>query len=152
MEILRDPALVEGTDWRRRAVLPNEIVVREGELARKMYLVESGTLRVSGRVELEDRRRIQPGLCELGAGDLFGELNLFEQRPRTASVIALSGGCLLEVDCAALTRYLDTHPTQGYLFLKATVAVLIDRLTRADQRVEQLFGWGLKAHGIDRHL
>ncbi len=151
-QIISDPQFAEGVSWRRRRFEPNEVVVREGEDDRQMYLVESGALRVSGRVELEDSRHIQPGLCDLGAGDVFGELTLFEAHPRTASVVALEPGVLVEIDCDQLSRYLDARPDVGYVLLKAIFGVLIDRLAKANQRVEQLFAWGLKVHGIDKHL
>ncbi len=126
--------------------------IREGEKERKMYLIERGSLRVSCRVELEDNRAIQPGLHDLGAGDLFGELALFEAHPRTASVVAIDEGELLEIDCRRLSAYLEQHPEIGYAILKIMFQVLIDRLGRTNRRVERLMTWGLKVHGIDKHL
>lgn len=151
-EIIQDPEFPEGKAWVRRRFSPNEVIVREGEKARKMYLVESGSLRVSGRVRLEDDRTIQPGLHDLGPDDLFGELTLFAEHPRTASVLALDEGELLEIDCRQLSAYLEQRPEVGYALLKIMFQVLIGRLGKANQRVEQLMAWGLKVHGIDRHL
>jgi CRP-like cAMP-binding protein len=152
LEIMDDEAFAEGESWRRRSFVENEVIVREGDQERKMYLIESGTLRVSGRVELEDQRHIQPGLCDLGVGDVFGELALFDTQPRSASVVAVSSGELREIDCRCLSEYLEQHPAQGYALLKAMFKVVTDRLSRANERVEHLFAWGLKAHGIDKHL
>jgi len=152
LQVIGDPQFPEGEAWRRRRFQANEYIVREGDQDRIMYLVESGSLRVSGRVTLDDRRHIQPGLCDLGAGDLFGELSLFESHARTASVIAIEGGTLVEIDCRRLSRYLDERPELGYQVLKRLFHVLIDRLSQANERVEHLFAWGLKMHGIDRHL
>jgi len=151
-EIVQDPEFPEGEAWVRRRFSPNEVIVREGDKERKMYLVERGSLRVSGRVQLEDDRAIQPGLHDLGPGDLFGELTLFAEHPRTASVLALEEGELLEIDCRRLSVYLEQRPEVGYALLKIMFQVLIDRLGKANQRVEQLMAWGLKVHGIDRHL
>lgn len=152
IDIIGEEDFPEGEAWRHRGFVANEAIVREGDEDRKMYLIESGKLRVSGRVELEDQRHIQPGLADLGAGDLFGELTLFESHPRTASVIAIEDGELVEVDCEHLSEYLDRHPDKGYVLLKAMFHVLIDRLSKANQRVGHLFAWGLKVHGIDKHL
>lgn len=152
LEIIRDPEFREGDAWARRHFSPNEVIVREGDQERKMYLIERGSLRVSCRVELEDNRAIQPGLHDMGAGEVFGELALFESRPRTASVVALEEGELLEIDCRRLSAYLDQRPKTGYAILKIMFQVLIDRLSRTNQRVEHLMAWGLKVHGIDKHL
>ncbi len=152
LQVIQDPEFPEGEAWKRRDFEANETIVREGDEDRTMYLVESGSLRVSGRVALEDDRHIQPGLADLGAGDLFGELSLFERHTRTASVVAIDPGRLVEIDCERLSAYLDRRPELGYLVLKRLFEVLIDRLSRANERVEHLFAWGLKVHGIDRHL
>ncbi len=47
---------------------------------------------------------------------------------------------------------LERHPDVGYAFLKTLFYVLSERLGKANQRVEHLFAWGLKVHGIDKHL
>ena len=152
LQIIQDPEFPEGEAWHRRSFEANEIILREGDEERTMYLVESGGLRVSGRVTLEDDRHIQPGLADLGAGDLFGEFSLFETHARTASVVAIDTGSLVAIDCVRLSDYLEQRPDVGYLVLKRLFMVLIDRLSRANERVEHLFAWGLKMHGIDQHL
>jgi CRP/FNR family cyclic AMP-dependent transcriptional regulator len=152
LQIIQEPEFPEGEAWRRREFAAQEVIVREGDEDRTMYLVESGSLRVSGRVALEDDRHIQPGLADLAAGDLFGELALFEKHARTASVVAIEPGSLIEIDCEYLSDYLERHPERGYHLLKRLFMVMIHRLSQANQRVEHLFAWGLKVHGIDRHL
>lgn len=152
LPIIQDPDFPEGTAWRRRSFKANETIVREGAEDRTMYLVESGSLRVSGRVTLKNERHIQPGLADLKAGDLFGELALFESHARTASVVTIEPTILLEIDCTHLSLYLEQHPDLGYQLLKRMFMVLTNRLSQANQRVEHLFAWGLKVHGIDRHL
>ena len=150
--ILEDPAFPEGTAWRRSTFETNDTIVREQEEGRSIFLIEAGRLRVSGRVRLEDSRRIQPGICDLGPGDLFGELCLFSAHARSASVTAISDGRLVEIDGGALSLYLDNHPELGYLFLREMFTTLTHRLGRANLRIESLLAWGLKAHGIDRYL
>ena len=152
LAITRDPEFAEGRHWRWRSFEPDEVIVQEGDLTRRMYLIEEGLLRVMGQVALDDERKIKPGLADLGPGNLFGEMTLFEERPRTATVTALEAARLLEIDCEALSDYLDTHPETGYALLKALFHVLMQRLSKANERLESLFAWGLKAHGIDRHL
>jgi len=151
-EILRDPGLLDaGIACRRRFGTGQQIIV-EGSVDRSVYLVEEGTVRVSERVRLEDSRHIQPGLCDLGVGEVFGELSLFEAGPRSASVVAVGPCELLVFDAEALAAHFDRHPESGYVVLKDLFSVLSQRLRRADRRLGSLFAWGLKAHGIDRHL
>ncbi len=156
IEILRtvidDPCFPENSAWSRYRFDNGEVIVREGEEGRALYLVEEGELRVTGRVQVDDHRFVQPGICDLHAGDLFGEFCLFRPSPRSASVTALTEGELIEIDGVRLSHYLDEHPDLGYPLLKELFTTLNHRLGRANERVEHLFAWGLKAHGIDRYL
>ncbi|MCB1785760.1 MAG: cyclic nucleotide-binding domain-containing protein [Chromatiaceae bacterium] len=152
VDVLRDPHLLESGVAQRLPFEAGQTIIVEGAEDRCVYLIERGSVRVSGRVEIEDHRHIQPGLCDLGAGEVFGELSLFESAPRSASVIAVEPCELLVFDAEALSRYFETHPERGYVVLKDLFGVLNRRLRQADRRVGSLFAWGLKAHGIDRHL
>lgn len=150
--ILCDPKLLEAGIVENRHYDSGEPIIVEGADDRSVYLVQSGTVRVTGRIELEDHRHIQPGLCDLGAGDVFGELSLFESGPRSASVVAVEACDLLVFDALALGDYFDRHPELGYLVLKELFTVVTSRLRQTDRRLGSLFAWGLKAHGIDQHL
>jgi len=150
--ILRDPLFVENGIAQHQTFDSGMPIVREGSSGRGLFLLEKGSARVTERVELEDQRHIQPGLCDLQAGDVFGELSLFEMAPRSASVIAIKPCELLLFDADKLVNYLDRHPEQGYPVLKDLFSILSNRLRQADKRLGSLFSWGLKAHGIDRHL
>ncbi|MEZ0123264.1 MAG: Crp/Fnr family transcriptional regulator [Candidatus Reddybacter sp.] len=152
LSILRDQALVTAGIAKNSVYSVNDTIVSEGMDDRRLYLIEKGHARVSGRVALADGRHIQPGLCDLGPGDIFGELSLFDAGSRSASVIALDDVEVLEFGALALESYLDQHPEQGYAVLKVLLKTLSSRLRQTDRRCEQLFAWGLKEHGIDQHL
>jgi len=150
--ILSDPQLVEAGIAERRSFEGGESIIVEGQEDRRIYLIKGGSVRVAGRVELGDQRHIRPGLCDLSAGEVFGELSLFESGPRSASVVAIDDCDLLVLDAEALAGYFDRHPERGYVVLKWLFSVLSGRLRQADRRFGSLFAWGLKAHGIDRQL
>lgn len=150
--ILGDPNFPEGKAWRRRRLKPNQAIVREGEKGCALFYVEQGTLRVTGRVRLENAQPVRPGFCDLGPGDLFGELSLFGDGPRAATVMAVEAAQVVELDGVRLRRHLDAHPRLGYAFLCRLYEMLAERLRRADRQLEGLIAWGLRAHGIERHL
>ncbi len=150
--ILRDPLFVERGIATHQTYDTGSPIVREGSTGRGLFLLEKGTARVTERVQLENQRHIQPGLCDLQACDVFGELSLFESAPRSASVVALEPCELLLFDAEKLVDYLDQHPEQGYPVLKDLFSMLSKRLRQTDKRLGSLFAWGLKAHGIDTHL
>ncbi|HIE55151.1 MAG TPA: cyclic nucleotide-binding domain-containing protein [Chromatiaceae bacterium] len=151
-EILADAEFAEGTAWRRHHLHPNQVIVREGEKGRSLFYIERGKLRVTGRVQLDSERHVQPGICDMGAGEVFGELSLYGCRTRTATVTALSEAVVVELDGEQLAQFLHANPELGYRMLRALFETLADRLSRADRQMENLLAWGLKAHAIEKHL
>jgi CRP-like cAMP-binding protein len=151
-ELLASPDFRRAVDWRRRPFAAGEVIVQEGQLDRSLFLIEEGSADVVCDVWLEDDKHIRPGIWVLGPGDLFGELVLFDQRPRAASVVARTPGRVVAIDAESLRAFLDGHPELGYRLLKELFALLTERLRRANQRLESVFAWGLRAHGIDRHI
>jgi CRP-like cAMP-binding protein len=152
LEILRSPDLVDRGIAADRTYAANDVVVAEGDEDPRKFLIEEGTVRVTGRVTLEAGRHIQPGLSDLGPGEVFGELMLFEGGARSATVTAIAPTRLREFDAVRLADWFDAHPEQGYVVLKSLFTILTVRLRKADQRLANLFAWGLKMHGIDKHL
>jgi putative ABC transport system ATP-binding protein len=63
----------------RRQFMPNEVIVREGEVGEELFLISEG--------EVEVDREGQE-VARLGPGDFFGELSLMSGNPRNATVIA----------------------------------------------------------------
>lgn len=152
LDILRNPVFLEQGIAELKHYGDGEMIVSEGAEDRSIYLIEKGSARVTERVELEDNRHIQPGLCDLSADDIFGELSLFEAAPRSASVIAIEDCEMRVFDALALSDYFEAHTELGYPVVKALFIILSSRLRQADRRLGSLFAWGLKAHGIDQHL
>ncbi len=151
-KVLEHEDFPEGTKWRYVNYAPGETVLKEGETTRGVYLVVEGTASVNMKVELEDNRSIRSGISKLVAGDTFGELNLFDALPRSATVTAETDLKLIEVDGVVLAQFLDDHTEIGYEVLKEVFIRHANQLRQANERVTRLFSWGLRQHGIDKHL
>ena len=151
-EILLDPQFVKDVAWKQRHFNSNEIIVKQGELAKTLFIIQSGVLRVTGHVELDEQKSIQPGFCDLEAGSIFGETCLYEESQRMATIIAVTDGSVIEIDGKKLNIFLDENPVLGYHFYKQIFEIFVSRLNKANQRVEHLMAWGLKVHEIDKYL
>lgn len=151
-QLLTRADFAEGDLWRRVTLSEGEVVIDKGARSGKVYLVLAGRLRIVGDIEVGQHRHIHPGFRELGAGELFGELGMFDGRPHSASVVAIGDSELAEMDAERLLRYLDEHPDIGYGVLKEIIGMLADRLRHTTEQAFSLFAWGLRAHDIDRHL
>ncbi len=151
-EILGNYAFPEGVAWKRCRFGSGEVIIKKGEIGRSLFFIEEGTVRVLGEGELNENRKISPGLCDLSQGAVFGDICLYGSHVRTASIATVSDVRLVEIDSEMLSSYLDNHPTQGYLFLKALFGIMVNRLELANHRIEYLLAWGIKVHDIDKYL
>lgn len=95
--------LLAGLD---RVTIPaGELLIRQGDPAGPMFIVETGRLRAF--TEDEGRRRY---LAYLRKGDFFGELSVFKNAPRAASIEAVSECTLLALRKDTFVRLLETYP------------------------------------------
>lgn len=151
-ELLEHPDFVEGVYWCKRHYAANHTLFAEGDHGLEVYLILKGAVRVVGNVDLDDQRKMHPGFSELGEGQVFGELPLFDGEPRSATVITLKDCELAVLEGSRLMDFLDSHPDIGYPIFKELIHLLVGRLRQANRRIFSLFAWGLKVRGIERHL
>ena len=129
-----------------------DCIMLEGEESLDVYYIEKGHVRINKRVVLHDGRQIQSGFCDLGQGDTFGELNLFDGSPRSASVIACDDVEVTRINRKTLLDYMDKHPEESYHLFKHWLQRLASNIRQSNDRSSHLFAWGLNQYGIDEEL
>lgn len=152
LELLERPDFAEGVAWQRRAYAQEAPIVTQGQAGTEVFVLLEGTVRVTATVELEGGRTIRPGFCDLPAGAVFGELCLFDDEPRSATVVALSDCQVAAIPRETLRAYLEANPALGYAVLSELIVLLVARLRTANRRFAAVFSWGLKVHGLDKYL
>lgn len=70
-----------------------DVIVRQGEAGRCMFVIQEGEVEV---IRYQDGKAVQ--LAVLGRGEIFGEIALFGDEKRTATVRALGHARILTVD------------------------------------------------------
>ena len=63
----------------------DRVIMHQGEQANSVYIVLSGRVRV---VRISDDTAGETFLAELGPGEIFGELGVLRNKPRSATVLA----------------------------------------------------------------
>ncbi len=86
---------------REIALAPGEILCKEGDVGRAMFVVLSGNLVVS-----KGGKQVAVGR----PGDCFGEMALIESRGRAATLRALDETCVMEIPKATFEDQLATMP------------------------------------------
>jgi CRP-like cAMP-binding protein len=91
----------------RRVRLPGErTLIHQGAAGSEMYVLVTG--RIAIQVRLADGKTIRRGtLC---AGDSFGEIALFDHKPRSASVVTLEPCEFLVLDRSHFVELLREYP------------------------------------------
>ncbi len=82
-----------------------ECVVRQGDAGSCMYVVQYGKLEV---IRENDGETVH--LRTLNAGDIFGEMALFQREKRSATVRAIGEAQVLTVDKRILLRRIKEDP------------------------------------------
>jgi CRP/FNR family transcriptional regulator, cyclic AMP receptor protein len=109
---------------------PEELVLDFGDASQDVFLIVEGAVRALIRTPLGQEMII----CDLGAGDIFGEVAAIDGATRSASVTALRATRLCRLPAEAFLNLALQSPTVGLRLLR----VLTARLRREDQRLFEL--------------
>lgn len=103
-----------------RAYEPSQRIFREGDPGDVMYVVQDGTVDICREGAAE---RIN--LTALSKGELFGEMALVDQSPRSASAMAGPHGAkLLAIDSAHFVYLVSQQPAFALVVLGAMASRL----------------------------
>lgn len=121
-----------------------QTILREGEIGNSLFLIGSGEVEIC--ILGEDRHHIP--VANLPEREIFGEMALFEKKPRSATVIARSKSVLLEINGPAFLEILHNHPDVEFKILsklserlrRVTDEVLVVKYNDLNKRFELLNG------------
>lgn len=153
--LLEDPEFVEKVHFLTRTYKANERIISQGEAHTGVFLIKSGTVRVTVTAEFKEDPNdstLRPGVADLGANDIFGEFGLFDDLPASADVKALTDAEILEIDIPSFKNFLDSHREIAYTIYLPIIKTLVKRLRSADKVIYKLYSWGTKAHQLDKYL
>ena len=119
-------ASVAGT----RTVAKDTVIFHGGDVADAVYVIASGKVKVV-TTSTDGKEFI---LTVLGAGQVFGEMALVEEAPRSASVVTLTAAELLAIKREDFHHLLNTSAGIS----RSLLAILSRRLRRANSKMESL--------------
>jgi CRP/FNR family transcriptional regulator, cyclic AMP receptor protein len=104
----------------------NEIVFEEGDPGHGIFIVVSGKLRAS-----PDKESLKTAILDIGPGESVGELALFDEGPRSATVIAVERTVTVALFQAEFSTLLMKNKSIG-------VKVLMEIARTLSRRARQL--------------
>jgi serine/threonine-protein kinase len=130
LDLKRDVELFQRGSWDlpRRAFAAGSIIVTEGEPGDEAFVIVEGQC---SAYRVEDGEELE--LRTMGPGDVFGETAVFSDKPRSASVKALTDVVVLTVTSQTLSNAVGLHSWMG-----AFVKALANRFRDVDERLRSI--------------
>jgi len=113
----------------QRSFKAGQVIFNQGEPGDEMYIVAEGQVNIY--LPGEASRRVS--LKDLARGEYFGELGLFDDKPRSASALATTDTLLLGLTRSMLAAYLETRPQAAMPILRT----MADRLRETNSLLSQ---------------
>ena len=107
-----------------------QVLFHEGDPGDRLYVILDGKIKLT-RAAADGRENL---LSVLGPGEMFGELSLFDPRPRTASAVAVTDSRLGAIGHDYLRSWLTGRPDVALHLLQA----LAQRLRRINDVMADL--------------
>jgi CRP/FNR family transcriptional regulator, cyclic AMP receptor protein len=111
-----------------RGYTDGQPVFAEDDPGDSMYFIVRGLVRIAKRTQASGSD--QKTLAVLEAGDYFGEMALLDQKPRSASAIAMGDARILRFSKAAFDRMQDQGGPAGLSVLFAMIRTSGERIRR----------------------
>ncbi len=109
---------------------PNSTVFKEGEEGREMFVIVDGEVEIRKSTSSESAKT----LIELKKGDIFGEMSLIEQKPRSATAVTTRATQLLCITDDLFDSVLQKNPD----FSRKIIRMLSERLRRANMIIKNI--------------
>ncbi len=107
----------------------DSIIFCENELGYELYIIQSGRVKISKMVEGQEMM-----LAVLQAGDIFGEMALLDNKPRTATAVAADQVVVLAINKANFETMVKEKPQLA----TRLITLLSERIWTAYRQLENL--------------
>ncbi len=111
-----------------RQLEAGQVLFQEGEPGREMYVIIEGEVEIRKKTSGSSTKT----LSVLRAGDLFGEMALVDEKPRSASAVAVKATRLLVMNEGLLDAMIERNPD----FARKLIRVLSERLRKANLLIQ----------------
>jgi CRP-like cAMP-binding protein len=112
-----------------RVYSEGEIIFREGDEGERMYVVQSGAVRITKKTVSGELT-----IATLRSGEIFGEMAVFDKMPRSATAVAAGEARILTIDKKKLLQTISRDPTIVFKMLES----MSHRIRKLDEEFAKL--------------
>ena len=113
-----------------------KVIFKDGAKGQEMYIVLEGEVQVHKNVSGRDVL-----IASLGEGQVFGEMAILEQQPRSAQVRAKTDCLLLRISAENLERLREEHDVTALKLMDVMIIELSHRIREANKSMEIVKFW-----------
>ena len=114
---------------------PGQIIIAQGEMSEDMYVLFKGSLSI--RVQDSSGKDLEVGT--LSRGEVFGEMGVFENTARSASIYSDTDSVVLKIPGDGFHQMVADGQPAMHKLLQYTLQNACARLRDLDTRLDQLF-------------
>ncbi len=100
------------------------IIFEENSIGKEMYIILSGQVKV-----IKEKDSGETTLATLEEGEFFGEMSLFDNFPRSATVMAIGDVILLEINQKDFLKKISKDPSIAFRMLE----IMSQRIRQTDE-------------------
>ena len=103
-----------------------DTIFEENSIGKEMYVILTGKVKV-----IKEKDGEETTLATLEEGDFFGEMSLFDNNPRSATVKALGEIKLLEINQKSFLKKISRDPSLAFRMLEK----MSQRIRKSDEKI-----------------
>jgi cAMP-binding proteins - catabolite gene activator and regulatory subunit of cAMP-dependent protein kinases len=103
-----------------------DIIFEENSIGKEMYIILTGKVKV-----IKEKGDVETTLATLEEGDFFGEMSLFDNNLRSATVKALGNIKLLEINQKNFLKKISRDPSLAFRMLEK----MSQRIRKTDEKI-----------------
>ena len=113
-----------------KAFEPGQVIFKEGDTGDHMFIIIQGEVEIRKRTSMDTART----LSTFKPGDVFGEMALIENKPRSATAVATKASRMLVMNEPLFLAMIERNPD----FARKMIHVLSERLRKANLLIQNL--------------
>ncbi len=113
-----------------KAFEPGQVIFKEGDHGEQMFIIIQGEVEIRKRTSMDTART----LSTFKPGDVFGEMALIENKPRSATAVATKASRMLIMNEPLFMAMIERNPD----FARKMIQVLSERLRKANLLIQNL--------------
>jgi CRP/FNR family cyclic AMP-dependent transcriptional regulator len=144
IELLEEPEVKDGVHWAIKTYHQGEVIVEENSPGSEMFLIYSGSVDIMSSTKITDKKEKQQRIARLERGDFFGEMAIFSEDLRSATVVTANECEVVMIDGSSLLHFMDKNPEKGYSILRYLFEGLVQRMRNNNERANAIMGFYLR--------